>query len=111
MVPHADAKLLHVICNWGNWIFPFDDLFDNGDVCEDSVHAEKIMRRLEESFCDGDEVKQGHALLHEGGSSERLFKLAQMHGGIYKSIAGNCSPGQSVARHTYHTKQTLVAVS
>ena len=39
MVPYADAKLLRIICEWGNWIFPFDDLFDNGDVREDYTHA------------------------------------------------------------------------
>lgn len=111
MVPYADAELLRIICEWGNWIFPFDDLFDNGDVCKDSAYAEKVMRHLEESFCEGDEDREDHALLHEREGPERLFELAQMHGGIYKSITEYCSPGQSVARHTCRIKQTLVVMS
>jgi hypothetical protein len=111
MVPYADAKLLRILCDWGNWIFPFDDLFDNGEVREDSAYAEKVMRRMEESFCEGDENRQDHALLQKGENSEWLFELAQMHGGIYRSIAENCSPGQFVAQYTCHAKQTLVAMS
>lgn len=110
MVPYADAKLLRIICEWGNWIFPFDDLFDNGDVRENSTHAEKVMRRMEESFCEGDGDRQDHALLHDGENFKRLFELARMHGGIYKSIAEHCSPGQSDARYTRHTKHVLVAI-
>jgi hypothetical protein len=111
MVPCADAELLRIICDWGNWIFPFDDLFDNGEVREDSAYAEKVMRRMEESFCEGDENRQDRALLQKGENSERLFELAQMHGGIYRSIAENCSPGQFIAQYTCHAKQTLVAMS
>jgi hypothetical protein len=111
MVPYADAEHLRIICDWGNWIFPFDDLFDNGDVCADSAYAGKVMRRMEESFCEGDEDREDHVLLEKRENSERLFKLAQMHGGIYRSIAENCSPGQSVARHTCHDKQNIVAMS
>jgi len=94
MVPNADAELLRIICEWGNWIFPFDDLFDNGDVCDNSIHAREVMLRLEESFCEGDEDREGRDFLDEEGSFKRLLELAEMHGGIYKSIAEHCAPGE-----------------
>lgn len=93
MVPHAQAEDLRIICNWGNWIFPFDDLFDNGDVRNDTIQAQNVMRYLEHTFCEGDVGTTDQALSDEVGSSKSLFELAQMHRGIYKSIATRCSPG------------------
>lgn len=108
MIPYADAELLGIVCGWGNWIFPFDDLFDNGEICKDSVNAQVVMQRLEESFCEGNGDEKDQPLLQDGQSSRRLFELAQMHGGLYKSIAEHCSQGQDYA---CHTKQIFVAMS
>ena len=93
MVPHAEAEDLRIICNWGNWIFPFDDLFDNGDVRKDTIQAQNVMQHLEQTFCEGDAGATDQALFGEVGSSKSLFELAEMHRGIYKSIAKRCSPG------------------
>ncbi|KAM0703982.1 hypothetical protein Q7P35_008988 [Cladosporium inversicolor] len=93
MVPHAEAEDLRIICNWGNWIFPFDDLFDNGDVRKDTIQAQNVMQHLEQTFCEGDAGAADQALFGEVGSSKSLFELTEMHRGIYKSIAKRCSPG------------------
>lgn len=94
MVPHAEAEALRIICNWGNWIFPFDDLFDNGDVHNDTFQARNVMLYLEQTFCEGDEGADDHAFLGEVALLKPLFELTRMHRGIYKSISKHCSPGQ-----------------
>lgn len=98
MVPHAEAEALRIICNWGNWIFPFDDLFDNGDVRNDTIQARNVMLYLEQTFCEGDACADDQAFLGEVALSKPLFELTRMHRGIYKSIAQHCSPGQFDAR-------------
>lgn len=52
MAPLADAQKLRTICDWGNWIFPFDDLFDDGKLREDSTLAQATMIRLLSVFDD-----------------------------------------------------------
>ena len=49
MVPDADASTFRVICNWGYWIFPFDDLFDDGELRDGDIRAFQVLRRLSES--------------------------------------------------------------
>ena len=93
MAPHAEAEDLRIICNWGNWIFPFDDLFDNGDVRNDTIQAQNVMRYLEKTFCEDDAGAADQAFFGEVASSKPLFELTRMHRGIYKSIAKRCSLG------------------
>ncbi|KAK6400434.1 hypothetical protein LTR81_024311 [Elasticomyces elasticus] len=50
MVPDADAATFRVICDWGNWIFPFDDLFDDGELRQDEPRARKVLACLSSSF-------------------------------------------------------------
>ncbi|KAK0894514.1 hypothetical protein LTR02_012248 [Friedmanniomyces endolithicus] len=50
MVPDADAATFRVICDWGNWIFPFDDLFDDGELRQDEPRARKVLTWLSSSF-------------------------------------------------------------
>ncbi|KAK3612856.1 hypothetical protein LTR22_028419, partial [Elasticomyces elasticus] len=50
MVPDADAVTFRVICDWGNWIFPFDDLFDDGGLRQDKLRARKVLTWLSSSF-------------------------------------------------------------
>lgn len=46
MAPGADQERLRIICDWGNWIFPFDDIFDNGNFSDDYSGACAIISRL-----------------------------------------------------------------
>ncbi|KAK5711098.1 hypothetical protein LTR17_018555 [Elasticomyces elasticus] len=57
MAPDASLERLRVITDWGNWIFPFDDLFDSGELRRDKGRAsalmERILRPTEDDY-DGD---------------------------------------------------------
>lgn len=50
MASRADKERFSTICEWGNWIFPFDDLFDDGELRNDEDGAKAVMDQLLLSF-------------------------------------------------------------
>ena len=46
LAPHANYERFRLICDWGNWIFPFDDLFDDGELRSDSERARSTVEAL-----------------------------------------------------------------
>ncbi|GAB7336391.1 hypothetical protein MBLNU13_g09114t2 [Cladosporium sp. NU13] len=46
LAPHANYERFRLICDWGNWIFPFDDLFDDGELRNDSERARSTVEAL-----------------------------------------------------------------
>ncbi|KAH7303895.1 terpene synthase metal binding domain protein, partial [Rhexocercosporidium sp. MPI-PUGE-AT-0058] len=45
-VPDAGLNELRTLCDWGNWVFPFDDVFDNGNLKDDPNAAKEVMDNL-----------------------------------------------------------------
>ncbi|KAF5563413.1 salicylate 1-monooxygenase [Fusarium phyllophilum] len=56
MAPHADAEALRTMVDWLNWIFYFDDDFDEGQLDRDPVAAEKEIRHTLAVLEDGSEI-------------------------------------------------------
>lgn len=92
MVPSANAKLLRIICDWGNWIFPFDDLFDNGDVRNDVARAMKVMDALEATFTEGS--KSVRSQQEDCKHIKPLLNIAHMHESIFSAIRAHASAGE-----------------
>ncbi|KAI1811307.1 terpene synthase metal binding domain-containing protein [Poronia punctata] len=46
LVPHCPRDKLRVVSDWGNWVFLFDDMFDEGELTEDPIGSEKIINNL-----------------------------------------------------------------
>ncbi|CAF9908645.1 MAG: hypothetical protein GOMPHAMPRED_006237 [Gomphillus americanus] len=46
VVPDAEISYYRVLCDWGNWVFPFDDLFDNGYLCKNKLAGRSMMDAL-----------------------------------------------------------------
>ncbi|KAL2844769.1 terpene synthase metal binding domain protein [Aspergillus pseudoustus] len=44
--PRAGRGELRTVCDWGNWVFPFDDMFDNGSLREDPTRAQDVIESL-----------------------------------------------------------------
>ncbi|GIJ99409.1 terpene cyclase [Aspergillus viridinutans] len=44
--PDAGPEELRTVCDWGNWVFPFDDMFDNGGLKDDPVGAQQLIDSL-----------------------------------------------------------------
>jgi hypothetical protein len=93
MVPFADMERLLPICDWGNWIFPFDDLFDNGDAREDVVRAEEIMDHMYLTF--GDDSTSGHVVDRR---AIEMLDIVRYHESIYKAIEALSSEGRRPTR-------------
>ncbi|PVI02312.1 terpene synthase metal binding domain-containing protein [Periconia macrospinosa] len=44
--PDAPVDRLKTLCDWGNWVFPFDDLFDSGELRTDYVTSQHVLDSL-----------------------------------------------------------------
>ncbi|KUJ11138.1 putative pentalenene synthase [Mollisia scopiformis] len=44
--PEANKEELRTLCDWGNWVFPFDDTFDNGDLRSDEIIGRQVLNSL-----------------------------------------------------------------
>ncbi|KAH6712403.1 pentalenene synthase [Leptodontidium sp. MPI-SDFR-AT-0119] len=61
--PDADKAELRTMCDWGNWVFPFDDMFDNGDLKNDPTASRKIMDNLLSIMRDGPRERRSNDAL------------------------------------------------
>ncbi|MCJ1269147.1 hypothetical protein MMC22_009036 [Lobaria immixta] len=46
MAREAGPDEYRTICDWGNWVFPFDDMFDEGSLKDDPERAGQEMQNL-----------------------------------------------------------------
>jgi hypothetical protein len=90
MAPFADEHKFRTICDWGNWIFPYDDLFDNGTMRNDPDQAKVALKTLMASF-DASHKYELEPKLHLNMDS--TAKLVRFHTTIWHSIEPNSSPG------------------
>ncbi|KAL4986825.1 terpene synthase metal binding domain protein [Aspergillus falconensis] len=44
--PKAGREELRTVCDWGNWVFPFDDMFDNGKLRDEPIRAQEVVEVL-----------------------------------------------------------------
>ncbi|KAG9232758.1 isoprenoid synthase domain-containing protein [Amylocarpus encephaloides] len=44
--PEASRERLRTLCDWGNWVFPFDDMFDSGHLKDDRRRCQDILSAL-----------------------------------------------------------------
>ncbi|QBZ63619.1 hypothetical protein PoMZ_05304 [Pyricularia oryzae] len=44
--PEAPIHKLRTMCDWGNWVFPFDDMFDSGDLRSDLIVTRHVLDSL-----------------------------------------------------------------
>ncbi|RAK87250.1 terpenoid synthase [Aspergillus costaricaensis CBS 115574] len=50
--PDAEPEELRTVIDWGNWVFPFDDLFDNGSLKDDPERAQVLVEDLRAGMAD-----------------------------------------------------------
>ncbi|PTB36255.1 hypothetical protein M441DRAFT_151771 [Trichoderma asperellum CBS 433.97] len=44
--PFAPRSQFRTICDWGNWVFPYDDMFDNGCLRDKPEESQRVMESL-----------------------------------------------------------------
>ncbi|KAM0795846.1 terpene synthase metal binding domain protein [Usnea florida] len=65
VIPDARAETLRTLCDWGNWVFPFDDgeaAFDNGHLKTNPEEARKLIEGLFSIMSD-EQFEPEHPLL------------------------------------------------
>ena len=90
MAPFADERRFRAICDWGNWIFPYDDLFDNGTMRSDYNQAAAAMDILIKSFDDSHKHQSEHVL---ETNSISVTRLARFHENIWNAIKSSAPSG------------------
>ncbi|KAF7159079.1 hypothetical protein CNMCM5623_004312 [Aspergillus felis] len=75
--PDAGPEELRTVCDWGNWVFPFDDMFDNGGLKDDPLRAQQLIDSLLAGMRD------------EGAQppSERESPLVRVHNTVWRRVA------------------------
>ncbi|KAE8146500.1 pentalenene synthase [Aspergillus avenaceus] len=74
-VPDASPTELRTVFDWGNWVFPFDDKFDNGALKDDPVQAQQLVDRLLAGMVD------------EAASIHEEDPLIQIHDSVWDRIS------------------------
>ncbi|KAL9487903.1 hypothetical protein ACSS6W_000180 [Trichoderma asperelloides] len=44
--PFAPRSRFRTLCDWGNWVFPYDDMFDNGCLRDKPEESQRVMESL-----------------------------------------------------------------
>ncbi|KAG4266805.1 hypothetical protein FPRO04_13100 [Fusarium proliferatum] len=50
--PDATFEKLKTMCDWGNWVFPFDDMFDEGSLKSDPKRSQVVIDSLMADMLD-----------------------------------------------------------
>ncbi|KAI3034322.1 Initiator tRNA phosphoribosyl transferase family protein [Aspergillus niger] len=74
--PDAEPEELRTVIDWGNWVFPFDDLFDNGSLKDDPERAQILVEDLRAGMAD------------EAGQRPVLsdYPIVQVHNSVWHRI-------------------------
>ncbi|QKX53798.1 uncharacterized protein TRUGW13939_00878 [Talaromyces rugulosus] len=92
--PYAPATKFRIMCDWGNWVFPFDDMFDDGNLRNEPEKSKHIMASFLQPF-NGDQPRD----------DERM-RIVEAHDDLAKRMFFACLPG--VKRRYIHTMQLYV---
>ncbi|KAF9058937.1 terpene synthase metal binding domain protein [Rhodocollybia butyracea] len=90
--PDALPEELRTVCDWGNWVFPFDDEFDNGGLKDDPERAQELVDRLLAGMVDNEEP-----------STYEENSLVRVHNSIWDRIRRASPPG---VRHRFAKAMT-----
>ncbi|EME80840.1 uncharacterized protein MYCFIDRAFT_140294 [Pseudocercospora fijiensis CIRAD86] len=80
--PDAEESRLRLYCDWCNWVFPYDDLFDNGKLKLDAAAAQAKMQAL---FATMESTE-------EGADTEQCH-LIRFHNAIWSQLQASAPPG------------------
>ncbi|KAF7563563.1 hypothetical protein G7046_g584 [Stylonectria norvegica] len=95
--PDAPAQEFRTLCDWGNWVFPYDDMFDNGELRDQPEQSQRVMQSLMASML-GPLGKQDH---------ENKLRIVEVHDTVVLRVSLKSSPGVqnrfAQAMHAYAT--------
>ena len=62
--PKAGFERFRIFCDWVNWVFPFDDLFDNGRLKDNPDGARAILDNLIKCLYEADKPQEKFVEAH-----------------------------------------------
>jgi hypothetical protein len=89
MVPLAELDLVLILDEFMEWVFRFDDMFDNGDLRRDYEAAKMVIDYLN-SKCE----KDADLILSTGVHVKAAIEIARLHEPILKAIKEHSTPGK-----------------
>ena len=89
MVPFADGREFRTVCDWGNWIFPYHDLFDNGALRNDPEGASMVMEWLLSGLDE-----RCRSELEDHPEMRPFTKIVRFHDEIWRSVRSTASCGK-----------------
>jgi hypothetical protein len=89
MVPSAGEQKFLRVCDWGYWIFLYDDFFDNGTMRDDPDRAATLMESLLSTFHDGSNEER-----QRDCDKEAINHILRFHDELWRSIRSSSSQGK-----------------
>ncbi|PTB60117.1 hypothetical protein M431DRAFT_502236 [Trichoderma harzianum CBS 226.95] len=83
--PHASRSRFRTLCDWGNWVFPYDDMFDNGHLRDRPEESQLVMESLMMPMLGGASIK--------GMNTKDRLRIVQFHDTVIKRMAMKTSNG------------------
>ncbi|RKK70496.1 hypothetical protein BFJ69_g11758 [Fusarium oxysporum] len=79
--PDAPFDKLKTMCDWGNWVFPFDDMFDEGSLKSDPKRSQVVIDSLMADMLDKTYTKTKSAVV-------------QAHDDIFRRVSQGSTTGK-----------------
>ncbi|PNP85020.1 hypothetical protein FNYG_01545 [Fusarium nygamai] len=79
--PDAPFDKLKTMCDWGNWVFPFDDMFDEGSLKSDPKRSQVVIDSLMADMLDQIYTKPKSAVV-------------QAHDDVFRRVSEGSTPGK-----------------
>lgn len=89
MVPTAKQELIFILDEFMEWVFRFDDIFDNGDL-RSNYDAAKIVIDYLISKCEND----ADVALPTDAHIKATIEIARLHEPIHEAIKARSTPGK-----------------
>jgi len=89
MVPTAKQELIFILDEFMEWVFRFDDIFDNGDL-RSNYDAAKIVIDYLISKCEND----ADVALPSDAHVKAAIEIARLHEPIHEAIKARSTPGK-----------------
>ncbi|KAI1827715.1 isoprenoid synthase domain-containing protein [Xylaria intraflava] len=87
MAPEAPPVEFRTLCDWGNWVFPYDDMFDNGELRDKPAAAAMVMKSLMSPMNEPQSSQNAKA------AQEGRLPIIKVHDTVWERVREGASDG------------------
>ncbi|KAJ4267010.1 hypothetical protein NW762_003108 [Fusarium torreyae] len=100
--PDASFEKLKTMCDWGNWVFPFDDMFDEGALKSDQKRSQIVVDSLMADMLDKPYSKPKSAVVKAHDDIFRRVSQGSTHGARRRFALSMKHYTDGVVHHVEH---------